>query len=449
MSKRAALLVLAVLLSPAASWGAEAASGADGQGPWVWSEAGYVAAVLAVSPEASQARSALVSADAQWKSDLADSVLPQLSATANAYPYGQNPLNGYQFNSWRINRRDAALNSGLSWNLFNSFADYLKVRSSHLSREIARKEVENVLQGEALKAVRAYYDLLLQSKLVEVSQETLKAQQAQYQLTLELYRHGAKSLADTLKMETDLRSSELALEGAQADRRQALFHFNTLAGRDAEQEADLIERIAVEAADRVPLDSGMRQALRDRPEMVKTRLEEERSHASKLQAWQGSLPSLTFGFQWNYQESATFGLPASSFGIANPNHQFSLALSLPVGLNGVSQYQRVRGAKAQEQGAHSATRALTRSVKEEVFSAYNQLIRSRRTYEIAMRKRQISGQSLNLVLQQYRQGGADVIRLSQAQLDYVNAQVERMRAFHDAKIGLADYRRAVGEALWR
>jgi len=56
---------------------------------------------------------------------------------------------------------------------------------------------------------------------------------------------------------------------------------------------------------------------------------------------------------------------------------------------------------------------------------------------------------LNLVLQQYRQGGADVIRLSQAQLDYVNAQVERMRAFHDAKIGLADYRRAVGEALWR
>ena len=196
---RRALLGAALLLSAAPA------------GAVRWSTAAYVGAALAAAPELEQSRQGLVSAEAGWKADLADSVLPSLSFSANAYPWGDNPLNSYAFTSWRLRRHDTSVNAGLTWNLFNSFADALKVKAAHQALEIARRSLDDARQTAALKALKAYYALQLQRALAEVAKQDLNAQQEQYRLTQDLYKHGMKSLSDLLKTETDWRSSELRM----------------------------------------------------------------------------------------------------------------------------------------------------------------------------------------------------------------------------------------------
>ena len=63
-------------------------------------------------------------------------------------------------------------------------------------------------------------------------------------------------------------------------------------------------------------------------------------------------------------------------------------------------------------------------------------------------KTEIARRNLDLVIEQYKQGSADVIRLAQAQLDFLEARTERSQADHDAGLSLLAYRRAIGEPLW-
>ncbi|HVE11896.1 MAG TPA: TolC family protein [Elusimicrobiota bacterium] len=427
-----------------------AASPALAQAPAApWSPKAFVAAALETSPEVEQARQVLASADAAYGADLFTAVLPSLSFSANAYPWGNNPGNGYAFNSWRLNRRETSVNAGLTWTLFNSFQDSLQARFSYQSREIARRALDDVLQAQALKALQGFHDLRLNDALAGVARRDLETQQAQYGLTQDLYRHGMKSLSDLLKTETDWRSSELRLESAQAARKLSAFRFTELLARAPEEAVSLEAAVPPEASALPPLDEDLRRAAVERPDMARLRLENDRTRTAFLQSVRGAAPSLSFAYQRNYQEYASFGLPSSGFGIRNPNHYFALNLSLPTGFNFGTQYEKVRGARADRSASDAARRALERTVRDDVYSARVALDAARRSYAVSAIKEDIAKRNLELVTEQYRQGSADVIRLSQAQLDHVTAQVERMRALHDADVSRAQYRKAVGEPLWR
>ena len=89
----------------------------------LWSPAAYVAAALEASPETARSRLSRKAASYRWKSALASAALPALSWSADSVPYGHTPADSYQFHNWRLNASDVGINTGLRWNLFNSFAD--------------------------------------------------------------------------------------------------------------------------------------------------------------------------------------------------------------------------------------------------------------------------------------------------------------------------------------
>lgn len=424
------LLALAVLAARAAA------------GPVTVSS--YTAAALAAAPEVRSAEDAYNAADAAFKGRAAAMALPTLGFSYTQYPYGHDALRGYRYEHGSFSPRLGQAVTTANLNLFNGFEDLQKTRAAALARRAAKGAWNAARQDRAFAAISAFYDLDSKDELLEVARQNLKDQRQQYDQSLDLYKHGMKSLADLLKSETDWRSSELRLVAAEAERKKALVEFNALAGRGALDEAALSADLQAGATDLPRVDADFARALEQRPEVLKARDELESARVAVQQAIQGALPNLKVDATWTRTRFADGG---GSFS-PNPSHFVGVALTLPLGFNGFTQAMAVAAARAERRRAEAARDSAERTVKTELYNAFIDLERVSKSYAFALLKEEISAKSLELVGRQYQQGAADAIRMNQAQNDYLNARVERALALHDIFIDRARYKRAAGDPLW-
>lgn len=405
----------------------------------------FVRRAVDASPEVLQAVESLREAEAQWKSQTAAAWLPSVAFTGIGYPYGHNPANSYDYVRWRLNRDDMSFNTAVTLNLFNSFQDAHRVKAARHAREAARYASTATRQEKTVAAARAYLGLSLKERLLEVASENLRAQQEQYRLTQDLYRHGMKSLSDLLKSETDWRSSELRVASAEAERRRSLAVFNVLMERSPEEPARLEPLPEPEGEALGPLESDLDAAARLRPEVLGAAEGEARARVAALQARRDLLPVFSVDATWNRQDTATFGSPVTTLSnIPSPNYQLGLRLSLPSRYNVVSQSQDWLAARAAQRRAAQERSAAVRRVRLEAVQARITLEQALLAARVAKQKAELAGRNLELVTEQYRQGSSDVIRLAQAQLDYLQARTERGQAAHDAALSRLEYRRAIG-----
>jgi outer membrane protein TolC len=436
MNPTSALTLLALLLSPAT-----AARAADGI-----TVSSYTAAALASSPEVRTADDAYQSADAALKGQAAAMLLPTLAFSWTEYPYGHDPLNAYTFEHARFAARNGQAVTTANWNLFNSFEDLQKTRAAAFARRSARSALTAAKQDRAFAAISAFYDLDSKTELLGVAQQNLKDQRQQYDQSLDLYKHGMKSLADLLKSETDWRSSELRIIQAESDRKTALVAFNVLIDRVPFDEAALAVNLQAGATDLPLVGDDLARALELRPEVTKAREDLAKARVAVQQAVEGILPNFKVDATWNKTRYAAF--PGSGSTTPNPNYYVALALTLPVGFNGFTQGWAISAARAEKRRAEAARDAAERTVRSEVYGAFINVERVSKSYSVAVLKEEIAEKALELVGRQYQQGAADAIRMNQAQTDYLNARVERALALHDIFIDRAQYKRAVGDPLW-
>lgn len=436
----------AVLLSASLAWAAPGAGTAASPAVPAFTFAEYVRRALDASPEVLQAEASLAEASAQWKAQTATAWLPTVSFSGTGYPYGHNPANRYEYVRWRLNRDDLSFNTTVGLNLFNSFQDSNRVSLARHAREAARLALEAARRDRALAAARIYLGLSLRERLLEVADENLKGQEDQYRLTQDLYKHGMKSLTDLLKSETDWRSSELRRLGAVAERRRALAQFNSAIDREPEADARLDPLPEPEDAPLRPLQEDLGAAVTRRPEVNRAAALERRAGVARLQARRDMLPVLSIDAAWNRQDTATFGQPVTTLGgIPKPNYQLGLSVSLPSRYNVVTQAQEWSAAAAAQRRAAQELDAAARQARLEAVQARIALELALAAAATAAKKAELAGRNLELVSAQYRQGAADVIRLAQAQLDYLQARTERSQAAHDAALSRLEYRRAIGE----
>jgi len=406
----------------------------------------YTTVALDAAPEVRSAADAFNAADAALKGQAATMMLPTLAFTYNQYPYGNNPLNAYRYAHGRYALREGQAVTTANWNLFNNFEDLQKTRAAAMARRVAKSALTAAKQDRAFAAFSAFYGLDSKTELLGVAQQNLKDQKQQYDQSLDLYKHGMKSLADLLKSETDWRSSELRIIAAEAERKKSLVEFNTLIDRGAFDEAALTVNLEAGATTLPFVGDDFSRALELRPEVAQAREELARARVAVQQAVQGILPNLKVDATWSKTRYASF--PGSGSAAPNPNEFVGLALSLPLGFNVFTQNWAISAARAQKRRAEAARAAAERTVKSEVYGAFINLEKVSKSLAVALLKEEIAAKSLDLVRRQYQQGGADAIRMNQAQNDYLSARVERALSLHDIFIDRARYKRAVGEPLW-
>jgi outer membrane protein TolC len=375
-------------------------------------------------------------------------LLPTLAFTGQIYPYGDDPSLGYAHHSWQWKRSDMTSNTTANWNLFNGFQDWLKTRVAAEARDSAARSLDAARQDRSFAALQAFYALDARARLFDVAREDLRAQEEQYKQTQGLYRDGMKSLADLYKSETEWHASEIRRVSAQDDYKAAQQPFNSLLSRAPWESASISAELTPGATD-LPLieDDAARLSTR-RPEIVRALSDEAKAKAAEKQALVGLFPSFALNATWNRQDTATDGIPSSTLGIVSPNRQVGLALSLPFGYNGATQGFNYAGARAARRGAKAAADLALRSARDELYAAWINLERATITYGLTVRLEEIAQSGLEIVEAQYRQGGADALRMAQARSDLLTARVQKATALQDIFVNRAAYRRAAGVPLW-
>lgn len=402
----------------------------------------YVRLALAASPELAQAREAFVSADDSLKASFAGAFLPSASFSWTDSLYGDDPARG-AFHGLRLRRNDQTTTTGASWNLFNGFQDYLRVRVSAESRDSAEVSLRATRESRALAAVQAYFRLVTQKRLVEVAHADLTAQEEQFHRTESLYRSGLKGLSDVYKSETEWRSSQVRMISAESSYKTTLEPFNSLIGRAPWTEPDLDADLALGATDLPRLEEDAARLSERLPELTVELKAVEKARLAEKQAWLSALPSLSANASWTKADAEGRGLWTG-----RASQQVGLALSLPLGFNGVKQAYDVGAARSARRSAQAAADRTLREARDSLYSAWVALEAATKTYALAVRQEEIAARGLEIVETQYNQGSTDALRMAQARSDLLSARVQSATALQDIHLQRAAYRRAAGVPVW-
>jgi len=302
------------------------------------------------------------------------------------------------------------------------------VKSSSLR---AKAEEEGIVTSRAnvlLRVDRSYYGVLKAQAVLRVAQETVKDRQLVSDQITALAQNKLKSGLDVSFANVDLAQAQLLLVQAQNDLQASYAALADALGYADERVFQLSE---VENPAGPPADetTAIRQALRDRPELIGRRLDVSSAQSyvtAERDLW---LPTI------------------SAVGVAGltPIHQQDLAPRYAAGGFNVNiplfnghLYEALRGeadaqARAQEQYLRAEQNGIVRDVQRawlDANSGYQRLGLTNQLLEQASK-------AVELAQARYKLGISSIIELSQAQLNQTQAEIAQASARYDYQAELA------------
>ncbi|MBQ3667357.1 MAG: TolC family protein, partial [Elusimicrobiaceae bacterium] len=379
----------------------------------------YVRAFLNNSPQVKAEHNKLLNARAIYQNAFTELFLPSFAVSAAANKTYTRPDNIHSWNELR--HFDSNANASGTWNLLNSGRDRLTYQNASLSYEIAQIAFDAFVQQTVLSAVKVYYDLLLNQKLVEVYQTDLEINRKQYEQDKVLYDNGLKTRSDLLSSETNYRSSQLSLFSAQNDYANALTAFNIALNQPTETEVTLDETLDKTVTPLPSLDTDLTNALAHRHDVRERRLQLKQDDIVFKQGKLNTLPSLfvdLFG---------STGRGLNGHELWNYNYGVAAGVTFDLGFFYVDKYRTRQNLARTHENAQLNFEQFLRSMRDDVVQTRNALALKMQSMEISDLRLQAATQKFEATQTKYKNGLMSATDLTVAQQAMVSAQIEHAR----------------------
>ncbi len=400
----------------------------------------FVRTYLVRSPEVKARKNTLLNARVDYQNAFTEAFLPSFSVSANADKTYTRPDN---IHSWsELRHADSRAQASGTWNLLNSGKDRLAYQNASLAYEIAQIAFDAYVQESALSAVKMYYDLLLNQKLVEVYQNDLEINRKQYQQDKVLYDNGLKTRSDLLSSETNYRSSQLSLFSAQNNYANALTAFNIALNQPTETEITLDETLDKTALALPSLDQDLTQALAHRHDVRERRLQLRQQDIAFKQGKLNTLPSLFVDL---------FGSTGRGFNgheLWNYNYGMAAGISFDLGFLYIDKYRTRQNLARTHENAQLDFEQFLRSMRDDVVQTRNALALKMQSMEISDLRLQAATQKFEATQTKYKNGLMSATDLTVAQQAMVSAQIEHARLLTDLEITKLRYQYAIGQNIF-
>lgn len=400
----------------------------------------YVRAFLNNSPQVKAEHNKLLNARAIYQNAFTELFLPSFAVSAAANKTYTRPDNIHSWNELR--HFDSNANASGTWNLLNSGKDRLTYQNASLSYEIAQIAFDAFVQQTVLSAVKVYYDLLLNQKLVEVYQTDLEINRKQYEQDKVLYDNGLKTRSDLLSSETNYRSSQLSLFSAQNDYANALTAFNIALNQPTETEVILDETLDKTVTPLPSLDTDLTNALAHRHDVRERRLQLKQDDIVFKQGKLNTLPSLfvdLFG---------STGRGLNGHELWNYNYGVAAGVTFDLGFFYVDKYRTRQNLARTHENAQLNFEQFLRSMRDDVVQTRNALALKMQSMEISDLRLQAATQKFEATQTKYKNGLMSATDLTVAQQAMVSAQIEHARLLTDLEITKLRYQYAIGQNIF-
>lgn len=313
---------------------------------------------------------------------------------------------------------------GIYWTAFDWGRTAYGFRSARTTVEAQGLSAQATLNQIELDVKVAFYEALAARASVDVARDALTTQQRHAAQARAFYEVGSRTRIDVASADSDVAAAELTVARAHGALEAADAALAAAVGLDEWKPFELV-------APPPPADAAAPQqsllfdeALKSRPEPKELTLR-ARSMVEQWRAARGQLlPALIIqaGPNWSGTDISTLAT----------NLQATFSLAFPIfGMNPYLIHQQMQEAKAneltylaQERQVRNAIRLEAANARAALDSARESVVAARKLVEAARVRR-------DLAEGRYKEGVGNIIELSDAELAFVNARFQEVRASFD------------------
>lgn len=319
----------------------------------------------------------------------------------------------------------------LSWLLFD-----FGTRSGGIDQAAAQTLADQYsfdqrLQDVALGVESAYYAVIGTRALAAANQLALDETQTNLDAARVRHRAGLATIADVYQAEAALAAARLALHQARGAQRIAEGGLAVAVGYAPDTELPLVEWQPDSDTPVLQLPSLaelLANARRLRPDLLAA-LAEEQAVAAAVRAARGSaLPSLRL--------AASAGQTQVSDRGRTDQYSAGLTLSVPLFTGGALQ-GAIAQARAAQAGAAASSQSLLRSVEQQVWTAYQNLLTAQGSVDASAAQLRSAERAAEAIRARYRNGLSSILEVLSTETTLAQARVARIQAGLDWSLARA------------
>jgi outer membrane protein len=321
--------------------------------------------------------------------------------------------------------------AGLQWLLFDFGGREAAVEETRQALYAADWTHNAVIQNVILQVQQTYYQYVTAKALLEAQRASYKEAQTSFEAAQERHKAGVATIADVLQSKTAVSQAKLALESLEGQIQTTKGALATAVGLPANTPYDVsFPRESIRIA---PLTEAVDKFLKDaqaqRPDLAAMRAEAAKAEAHLKSVKAEGYPSLTAqgtAGRVFYDHSNIFGNTYSA----------QILLKFPL-FTGFSHSYDVAQAKADRDAAVARLQGTEKIVALQVWSSYFVLKTAEQRVATSEDLLKSASESYDVASGRYKEGVGAILDLLSAQAALESARAQRIQAYSDWYMALA------------
>jgi outer membrane protein TolC len=321
-----------------------------------------------------------------------------------------------------------------SQNIYDFGRTSSQVSIQQYNTESSKSDLQDVAGQVTFNVQQAYYALLQADRNRVVALATVKQFEEHLAQAKGFYDVGTRARFDVTKAEVDLSNARLNLIRAENSVRLARVSLNNAMGVPNAPVYSIEDNLSYQPY-LLTLDEALKRAYQDRPDLKSIVARKEAVEKSISYARSGYLPYLT--------GNANYGWTGDHFNDQHSGWDVGASLNFPIFSGFLTKYQ-VEEAKSNLRVLQANENNLRQNILLGVQQAsLNMREAEERIATAALTVRQ-AGENLDIAKGRYQAGVGNPIEVTDALVNYNNAQTTYNQALYDYKVAQASMDRAIG-----
>jgi TolC family type I secretion outer membrane protein len=287
-----------------------------------------------------------------------------------------------------------------------------------------------------------YFGVLKAMGLMKVQESSVAQAESHLRRAKGFYEAGAKAKFEVTRAEVELNQARLNLIKARNALNMAMASLKNRMGVGYDYPLE-IDVTLVKPKPAISLEEGIKEALKQRPEMQSMDASVKEGEASLRASRGGYYPSLNANGSYGYYDQYPIGEGEDLFQEKNERWSAGVSLNIPI-FEGFLTDAKVSESKANIEGLKAQRDALSNNITLEVTQAYLDLQEAEARIPVAESSLNKAKENLDLANGRYEAGVGTIIEVTDAQAAYITAETDLVNANYDAAIARARFDRAVG-----
>lgn len=314
--------------------------------------------------------------------------------------------------------------------------------AARLGRKATAAEVESARTDVALRARRAYYDVLEARELVRVQEQALAQAKSRLEQVRDFYEAGTTSEFDLLTAQVEVENVRPDVIDARNRLELDRNRLKRVTGISLEREITLSDSFPEPGADRRGESEYVKTALERRPDLRSQRLTVDLQHQNVVSEERSDLPDLALTASLQRRGASSEFIPPQEDFSQTATAGFSFSVPLFDGRERAGRVQQARAAQNREQ---YRLRQLEENIRLEVQQAHQALTSARQRVEATTASVERAERALEIAQTRFQNGLSTQVELNDAELAATRARTNRAEALHDYAVARAELMAATGE----